>query len=651
MKIKKLTISSIWIKRFPLLWRGRGERWIIIPLLLVLSTVFVVSSDLANGVVSGKYFWFYASMGLVSVTTLIYSIFRKSELRFSVMDGLILLFAGSVYISSFIVNDASLNTTKLTILTLLVIWYFCLRIVYPTTKSPKGDLGGGIIILTGLVEAIWGLRQLYGFEQSQHSLFKLTGSFFNPGPYAGYLAVVLPLALYFTLKGKYSMIIFKHRGSRSWFTGLYGILEYLSCNIVKLISIITCIVVLLVLPAAMSRASWIAAGAGCGIVAFAYFSKKYGFKTYYKNNKKKILSGIVVGGCMLCVAFVGMYFLKKDSADGRAFMWKIGIQTVLKHPFGVGLGNFSGAYGDVQAGYFALGKGSGTEEFVAGNPEYAFNEYLQIAIESGVVSLILFLSIIGLAISNLIKAEKYGLLGSLVAILVFSLFSYPFSILPFLIIFVSLVAIGNFHNKWHTDNINNSEYHDSLKKIVRINPCHLCAIVIAGIGLFLSCFCLYTQYPVYKAYEKWNNEKIYYNAGLYHDVAEDYKQLYPLLNDQIQFLFEYAQSLSKSEQYEESNQVLQRATRISCDPMLYNIMGKNYQSLKEYDKAEQCLIKASQIVPNRIYPYYLLMLLYEESGQMEKMKQTALIVMEKEPKVDSQAVKEMREKAKKTLNN
>ena len=43
-------------------------------------------------------------------------------------------------------------------------------------------------IVLAASEAIYGLRQLYGFTSSHHSLYSLTGSFFNPGPYSGYLA-------------------------------------------------------------------------------------------------------------------------------------------------------------------------------------------------------------------------------------------------------------------------------------------------------------------------------------------------------------------------------------------------------------------------------------------------------------------------------
>src|SRR5659263_20561 len=55
------------------------------------------------------------------------------------------------------------------------------------------------VIVAAAAQAIYGNLQLYGIYASYHNLFKLTGSFFNPGPYSGYLVSVLPVAvgLYF----------------------------------------------------------------------------------------------------------------------------------------------------------------------------------------------------------------------------------------------------------------------------------------------------------------------------------------------------------------------------------------------------------------------------------------------------------------------
>ena len=139
---------------------------------------------------------------------------------------------------------------------------------------------------------------------------------------------------------------------------------------------------------------------------------------------------------------------------------------------------------------------------------------------------------------------------------------------------------------------------------------------------------------------------MYYQTVMYKETIQNYEPLYPYLNDQINFLFEYGRSLSQSEQPEKSNEVLRHAMQISCDPILYNIMGKNYQAMKRYDLTEMNVRKSALIAPNRIYPYYLLMKLYIETGDKEKALENAQIVLTKEPKVLSTAIKEMREEAK-----
>jgi tetratricopeptide (TPR) repeat protein len=585
------------------------------PFLLILSTVFVVGNDIANSIVSGKYFWFYGSMGLTGLATLIRTLTGKHPFRFSMMDLLAALFAVAVYLPACLLNAAAPNTTKLTILTLLVALYFCFRLIFSTLdrKDFARRLFCLFIILTALVEAVWGLRQLYGFMPSQHHLFKLTGSFFNPGPYAGYLAMVMPLAVYLGVKGK-------------------GF-------IVKGIAFTTCTAILPVLPAAMSRAAWLAAIAGCAVVIYKKYENQLQIKRYYAGYKKRIWLGCCLIVFIFLIALAGLYSLKKDSADGRLLTWKISLQTVMKHPLGAGLGNFSGAYGDTQAAYFASGKASETEEHVAGNPEYGFNEYLQILIESGIVAFLLFSVIVVLAVRSLLKTNA-GMAGSLVALLVFACFSYPFSVLPFLIVFVFLTARS-------ADDADQKDLrkflNDSPKGKIRVNLHHLSAGILALCCLLITVFCLWKQYPVYQAYKQWKNNQIYYHAGLYKDTAKSYEKLYPYLNDQIRFLFEYAQCLSKSDQPEKSNTVLRRAVQISCDPMLYNIMGKNYKAMKQYEEAEAVLIKSVQLVPGRLYPWYLLTKLYLEMGLEEKAAETAKIVLTKEPKVQSPAVREMRE--------
>jgi O-antigen ligase len=583
----------------------------------LLSTVFCLDNELANGIVSAKYFRFYLSVGFASVVLTFFFVFNQRLVRPNILDLLIIAFCITSISVTYNYNQ-SLNSKSI-LLILLTVFYFYFRFIFQANKYTIIWLTV-CFIFTGLAEAILGLRQLYGFDYSHHHLFLTTGSFFNPGPYACYIAIVLPMAFFYTLKYRICYKVKFHvRNIFVYF--LWGI------------SLLTFVASILILPATMSRASWIAAIGGCGLVSMYFLTKKRDIKTFITINKKICV-------LLACIAFLltiaaggfGMYYLKKDSADGRAFIWKNSIELIKQNPMGVGIGNFSGSYGHIQASYFEAGYASEDEKRVAGNPEYAFNEYLQICAEQGITGFLFFVCIIVYSLYVGVKQKKIAATASLLALLIAAGVSYPFSVLPCLITFVFLLAL-----------INNGKNIIVLPKAI--------SIAFAFCILIVVLLCLSNRYPTYGAYKNWHKMKQLYNHRNYEDTANEYRIIYPLLSDQLNFLFEYAQCLSKSEQYEKSNEILEKAMRISCDPMLYNVMGQNCQAMKRYADAELYFCKAANIVPSRIYPWYLLANLYVEMNEMVKARETAHIVLKKEPKVQSTAVREMREKMKKIVQD
>jgi tetratricopeptide (TPR) repeat protein len=599
----------------PLLKERAGVRFFLFC--LILSTVFAVDESLANGVVSAKYFWFYGAMGVTALVSLLVYAFRRDACKFYPVDLLLLAFTGYVLAVN-VRSDYSFSTKGVLLVQLLFLFLY-FRIALPD-KALLFYLSV-FFIFSGLVEAVWGLRQLYGFIPSYHSLFKLTGSFFNSGPYSGYVAVVAPLALYAMLK---DAVVFK----RKFFIG------FLPYYIRFTVSLLAFTGAALVLPATMSRAAWIAVLAGGSFVLSVHYGQKSHVKSYYIRQRKKIRLLLGVGVVLLVCGAAGIYQLKKDSADGRALIWKTTLHMIVNHPNGVGLGYFSGAYGKEQAAYFAAGKYSNQEELVAGNPEYAFNEYLQILAELGVVAaLVLFAAFIALIYMG-VKRKAIGETGGLISLLVFASMSYPFNLLPFLIVLVFLMALILSYKQARKKNLTEKSFVLGWKAILML-------MIAAAVLLSAT---LYQQYPTYKAYRNWNELKMMGGGDAYPEMKTDYEKLYPYLSDQTPFLFEYAQCLNKAGEYQKSNQVLTQAIQISCDPMLYNILGKNYQSLKNYKFAELNFLMASRIVPNRIYPYYLLANMYAASGNTQQALKMAQIVLTKEPKVQSTAVNEMREK-------
>ena len=121
----------------------------------------------------------------------------------------------------------------------------------------------------------------------------------------------------------------------------------------------------------------------------------------------------------------------------------------------------------------------------------------------------------------------------------------------------------------------------------------------------------------------------------------------------IRRVFDQAHGLHKAGQWQASTELLEEAMKKSSDAMILNIIGKNFQALGKYEEAEEWFVRSTHRLPNRIYPYYLLAKLYAEHLDIfprEKLEWTARMVMEKEAKVESTAIRQMREEVKKMLN-
>jgi hypothetical protein len=177
-----------------------ADTLLFISTVTVLCTLFSVSRDLANGIVSGKYFLFYTSMTILSAVAIPAAIIkRKERIVFKLPDLLILLFCLAAVLIT--LNHTGRLTSKCLLLIFTMLFYFYSRILLAGNSKLTYNLCCMAFVVTGLAEAVWGLMQLYGFSASQHYLYKTTGSFFNPGPYSGWLATVFPMAPGFSIRG------------------------------------------------------------------------------------------------------------------------------------------------------------------------------------------------------------------------------------------------------------------------------------------------------------------------------------------------------------------------------------------------------------------------------------------------------------------
>lgn len=343
-------------------------------------------------------------------------------------------------------------------------------------------------------------------------------------------------------------------------------------------------------------------------------------------------AGYVTSVCILVMlACVLLFYLKADSVRGRLFIWKNTCTAIAEQPFiGYGPGSFQMVYGNAQAAYFGAGNGTMEEKRVAGYAEYAFNEYLQSLVEGGGMLLLLML-LFGISVFRQgLTYKRYGFCGALFSLAVFAFSSYPLQILPFGIagVIFSAACISGEEKDMRTGKKRN------------LLALTFSVLLCGGAGI-----ALHKLRGLNEIGERWYNANVLFYSHVYDAASKGYECLYSCLNYHPEFLMDYAGSLYSEGRPLEACKILERAKQISCNSEVWNVQGCYYQSAGYYRSAEYCFEQSLQLVPERLYPYYLLAKLYAESKflNQEKAKQMATIVVTKSPKVHSKAVDEMRQ--------
>ena len=483
----------------------------------------------------------------------------------------------------------------------LSISYFGLYVVFRVIRAMRlANYVSFAVMFGGIYQSCLVLGQLLGYGISNHLRFVVTGSFFNPGPCGIFLAGVFVLA-----------VAMMKKGYRKVGINLMFVRYVTAC--------VTFGVTLVALVPTMSRAGWIGALVG---VMLLYRRE---IVAWGNTRRRWVIGGGIVGMIVVLTLF---YLLKKDSANGRLFIWQNTVSAYWKTPlFGVGIDGFERAFAEAQNDYFE--KEKVLEQYnrhveMAGVVESAFNEPLALFLLLGAVGGVLAAMVLFFKLQRL---TAYSCVA--VALLVASFFSYTFYIPSIAIVF--LFAVAQLPDR-------------------RVRGGRYVNVLMFGIMGIVVLFFDFREFGRREAYRKWKNNAVYYTWEDYQSVVKEYGKLYPVLKNDFKFLFEYGHSLHKVGRYEESNIMLKRGIRHSADPMFWNIAGNNYLALKQYDQGMTAYLRAYYTCPNRVYPLYLLTKLEAERGDTTMMNYYGRILLGKRPKVPSLAVDEMKFEIRKMLD-
>lgn len=589
----------------------------VVPLLQVITFAFLLWLTIlpvevrwsdADGILSN-------TLPALSVAGVLCFLFTKGGGRLTIVDGLVALwslyYVGRVWFGA----EYPCGTEWLQAMEIVVL-YVVLRMVLHNTKIPAWVLCAGIVLFA-CYEAMIGAGQLIS-GNGRHHIFVLTGTFQNPGPYSAYLMIAgsvvlcrVPFTIYHLqahfphlFSGIYHLSLANRWARRFWknerMKSIVKETVYYSLSVIAFLP-------LLILPATWSRAAFV----GMGVCALWIFKKRYWRFRWY------------VWGALVAVA-VAFYFIKRGSADGRSLIWMASLTTWMHDMWlGVGVGGFRHACAEGIAEMWNANPDS-AKFASAGVTDYAYNAMVKILVEQGLVGALLWITITLLAMWRLYKLSVSLFMGML-SLLVFSMFSYPFELLPYRIIAVMVFA-------W-------SESRDKSTLCLHLNK-----IICTFVSIITIAFSWFLKTEITERIEHDKDATLF--AGMRNSAfLSDYYELLPYETDNPQYLFDFAKTLREETRYEDSNAILRMGTQVSADPMFYIIMGNNYRDEQLYDLAKETYEKAYSIMPNRLYPMYLLMMMYADKGDEALANDMAKRVRHSYVKIESNATKQMQEKA------
>ncbi|MDR0542979.1 MAG: O-antigen ligase family protein [Dysgonamonadaceae bacterium] len=435
------------------------------------------------------------------------------------------------------------------------------------------------IVIYGLFQSTIAIGQALSLIPSPHRFFPVTGTFGNPGPLGGFLAITGVCCT-----GLFRQAIQERKIQLTIFAGLsFGIL--------------TAGILL-----SDSRAAFLSMFIGWTVLWYENIRKLF--------QKNKTLIQIVLVGSMIGLCYL-LYFHRPASANSRLLIWRISANMIVAKPlFGQGTGAFDREYMLYQAAYFEQYPESPLA-IVADNAAYPYNEWMHVLIELGIVGYCLLLSVFmaGLACRSSGSIHR-TLKAGLSTFIVFSFFSYPVEIVELMLVPVAL--LGSLPSK--------IVYTVSIYRWMKLAGTGLftgiIGLTIAGISVLCQISGEIKQLTLFDT-----------------SVSTPYCDRYfPMLVNNADFNMTYLSALCRKPL---SAADWIKIKQIFPSSETYCRLGEACERYAQYEQAEQFYRKAANMVPARIMPNYHLWRLYINRGDDGQAHATAHKILSQPVKVEN----------------
>ena len=330
--------------------------------------------------------------------------------------------------------------------------------------------------------------------------------------------------------------------------------------------------------------------------------------------KKKYALAASLGAVLLLATL--LFFVKRDSSNGRAFILENTLAMIAERPAGWGDRGFEANYMHRQAGYF-MNNSNETAAMLADDIKHPLNEYLYIAINYGVHTLLSVVAAVVALITMLYRRhtkESLCTLHFMALLVIWSCFSYPFT--------VSFVPVMLLAFLPALPGVEQFRYKNYLRY-----PAFLLLLLYAGVEL-----------RAFNDEREWNNAIEEYRNGNKDVAMQVFDRWEDLHIAKGAMLFSLATGEYKNKDYHKCIEACIKCSNHLASYDLEFLLANSYLFTGNYTNAFEHFETAHNMCPNRFVPLYKQFKIYKAQGDTARMISIGNEILAKRVKVPSRKI-------------
>lgn len=459
------------------------------------------------------------------------------------------------------------------------------------------------LIIVATIIVSFSIQLYIGYVQAIRNHWRglaISGSFYNSGFFANYLASIIPLLLGGFLNRSFIMHL-------------------------RIIFLIAFLSGLALLTMTLARAAIIGTVLGSLFVVLSY------------HQKIKIKWFFAFAFILLIPFITVLYKLKPESALGRLTIYRVVTNIIKDHPLaGIGPNRFAAVYNNYQSEFFKEERSSIQIQLLAANTFEAFNSVIQILVEYGLIGLLL----LGMATHFLLRKinapsspEKkwmfWGSCGCVISIVASSMFSNPFHVTPILLIFCFHLSVI----------LSQTTPLGSRKR-------NIFQLITAAAFAILVAAYFFIQYRSKKNWKLASDTAVYDN---FERAERFYQAAYPFLKFNGDFLYNYGAEACLAGDYDLAIKLLTQAARYNSFSDLFVYLADAHAATGQYELAEKNYLHAIYMVPSHVFPKFQLIQLYKKWRKPDQARSWTIKTLNYPIKVRSEFVQQLIRELKKDI--